>query len=92
LQARIYGGYDSRIRVFDLERPGREYVEYPTVFVKDKSRRDRNRVITDDSAMKGIISSLGIASGSNVIAAGTYSGLLGAMGAHCLYFHFDHPH
>jgi WD40 repeat protein len=46
--------------------------------VKDRSRRDRNRIITDDSALKGIVSCLSVSSGgSDIVAAGSYTGAIG---------------
>ena len=61
---RIYAGSKNLIRVFDVQRPGRECMEIPTCATKK-----------DVFGFKGIVSSLSFnpAQGSTLYAAGTFS-------------------
>ena len=75
---RIYGGLDGEIRVWDVERPGQECVQYPTFTVNDVARRNSTRPLPEDHEMTGIISTIHFNPDySKMFAAGSYHARIG---------------
>lgn len=75
---KIYAGFNSYIRRFDLDRPGYDFEEYPLMILNDPVKRNKLRYVGPCDELPGFISCITFSPDhSGLFARGTYDKLVG---------------